>query len=79
MKSLTQKTKDRLMVIGALALEGFFIFGSVSNFYSYLFLKFSLDIYLAILSTVLAAILLVFLIMILVSYLDKRKVLKSFK
>ncbi len=78
-KPLKQKTKDRLAVIGLLALEAFFIFGSVSNFYRYIFLKIDLDIYLAILSTILAAILFVFIIVIIVSYLDKRKVLKSFQ
>jgi len=79
MKPLNQKTKDRLAVIGLLALEAFFIFGAVSNFYRYIFLKISIDIYLAIFSTILCAILLVFLIVILLNYLDKRKVLKSFQ
>ena len=78
-KPIKQKTKDQLAIIGLLALEAFFIFGSVSNFYRYIFLKISIDIYLAIFSTVLAAILLVFLIVILINYLDKRKVLKSFQ
>ncbi len=62
-----------------LALEALFIFGSVSNFYRYIFLKIPLDIYLAIFSTVGAAILLIFIIAVLMSYLDKRKVLKSFQ
>jgi hypothetical protein len=62
-----------------LALEAFFIFGSVSNFYRYIFLKIYLDIFLAIFSTIGAAIVFVFIIVILISYLDKRKVLKSFQ
>ena len=78
-KPLNQKTKDRLTVIGILALEALFIFGSISNFYRYIFLKIYLDIFLAIFSTIGAAILLVFIILILESYLDKRKVLKSFQ
>ena len=78
-KPLNQKTKDRLAVIGMLALEAFFIFGSVSNFYRYIFLKIYLDIFLAIFSTIGAAIVFVFIIVILISYLDKRKVLKSFQ
>ena len=78
-KPLNQKNKDRLTVVGLLALESFFVFGSVSNFYRYIFLKIYIDIYLAIFSTILAATLLVFLIVILISYLDKRKVLKSFQ
>jgi hypothetical protein len=78
-KPLNQKDKDRLTVVGLIALESFFIFGSVSNFYRYIFLKIDIDIYLAIFSTILAAILLVFLVVILISYLDKRKVLRSFR
>jgi hypothetical protein len=78
-KPLNQKDKDRLTVVGLIALESFFIFGSVSNFYRYIFLKIDIDIYLAIFSTILAAILLVFLLVILISYLDKRKVLRSFR
>jgi hypothetical protein len=78
-KPLNQKTKDRLTIIGILALEALFIFGSISNFYRYIFLKIYLDIFLAIFSTIGAAILLVFIILILESYLDKRKVLKSFQ
>ncbi len=79
MKSLTQKTKDRLAVIGILALEAFFVFGSVSNFYRFVFLKIYLDIFLAIFSTVGAGIIFVFILVILLSYLDKRKVLNSFR
>ena len=78
-KPLKQKTKDRLTVIGLLALESFFIFGSISNFYRYIFLKIYLDIFLAIFSTIGAVLLFVFIIVILISYLDKRKVLKSFQ
>jgi hypothetical protein len=74
-----QKTKDRLAVTGLLALEAFFIFGATSNFYGYIFLKIYIDLYLAIFSTILTIILLAFLIVILISYLDKRKVLKSFQ
>ena len=62
-----------------LALEAFFIFGSISNFYRYIYLKIQLDIYLAIVSTAGASILLVFLVAFLVIFLDKRKVLRSFK
>ena len=65
--------------MGILALEAFFIFGSVSNFYRYIFLKIYLDIFLAIGSTIGAAVILVFIVAILISYLDKRKVLKSFQ
>jgi hypothetical protein len=78
MAPLTQKTKDRLAVLGLLALEAFFIFGAVSNFYRYYVLKISIDIYLAAISMVGTAAVLVFLVVILISYLDKRKVLKSF-
>ena len=78
-KSLKQKTKDRLMVIGILALETVFIYGSISNFYRYIFLKITIDLFLAIFSTIGTAILFVFIIMILMSYLDKRKFLKRFQ
>jgi len=79
MKQLNQKTKDRLAVVGILALEAFFIFGAVSNYYRYFFLKIDIDIYLAVFSTVLASILLIFIMILLISYLDKRKLLKSFR
>jgi hypothetical protein len=79
MAPLTQKTKDRLAVIALLALEAFFIFGAVSNFYRYYILKISFDIYLAIISMIGTTGVLVFLVVILISYLDKRKVLKSFQ
>ncbi len=77
--TLNQKNKDRLAVIGLLALEAFFIFGAASNFYGYIVLKINIDIYLAIISTIGTVILLAFLIVLLISYLDKRKVLKSFQ
>jgi len=76
---LNQKEKDRLTVTGLLALEAFFIFGAVSNFYGYIVLKKGIDIYLAAISMVGTTILLAFLILILIGYLDKRKVLKSFQ
>ena len=76
---LNQKSKDRLAVTGLLALEAFFVFGAVSNFYGYIVLKIYIDLYLAVFSTILTVILLAFLIVILISYLDKRKVLKSFQ
>lgn len=76
---LNQKTKDRLVVTGLLALEAFFIFGAVSNFYGYYFLKISIDIYLAMISMVGTTILLAFLIVIVISYREKRKILKSFQ
>ena len=77
MKPLNQKTKDRLTVIAILALEAVFIFGAASNFYRYIYLKISLDIYLAVPSTIGAAILMVFIVIIIVSFLDKRKFLKK--
>ena len=76
---LNQKSKDRLAVTGLLALEAFFVFGAVSNFYRYIVLKIYIDLYFAVFSTILTVILLAFLIVILISYLDKRKVLKSFQ
>jgi len=78
-KPLKQKTKDLLTIIGILALEALFIFGLISNFYRYMFLKVYLDIYLAIFSTIGAAVILVFIIAIFMSYLEKRKVIKSFQ
>lgn len=77
--SLDQKTKDRLAVIGLLGLEAFFIFGAVSNFYGYIVLKVYLDIFLATVSTVLTAIITVYLIVILLTYINKQKVIKSFQ
>ena len=78
-KPLKQKTKDRLTVIGILALESAFIYDSIDNFYKYILLKMPFNLFLAILSTIATAILLVFIILILISYLDKRKVLRSFQ
>ena len=65
--------------MGILALETLLIFGAASNFYRYLFLKIYLDIFLAVPSTIGSAILLVFIIAILASYMEKRKVLRSFQ
>jgi hypothetical protein len=76
---LNQKNKDRIAVIGLLALEAFFVFGATSNFYRYIVLKIDIDIYLAIISTIGMSILLAFLIVIIIGYRDKRKVLKSFQ
>jgi len=78
-KPLTQKTKDRLIVLAALAMEVYFVYGSINGLYNYIYLNKTIELYLGIFSIILAAILLVFLIMILVSYLDKRRVLNSFK
>jgi len=58
-KPLKQKTKDRLTFIGILALESVLLFGSVSNFYRFIFLKITLDLLLATLSTIGAVILFV--------------------
>ena len=62
-----------------MALEAFFVFGAVSNYYRYVVLGIALDIYLAVLSTVLTAILASFLILLLASYIDKKKFVKSFQ
>ena len=82
MKDKAAKTKNQrsLSSHGHFSFRiALFIFGAASNFYRYLFLKISLDIFLAVPSTIGSAILLVFIIAILVSYLDKRKVLRSFQ
>jgi hypothetical protein len=78
-KPLNQKTKDRLAVLGILALESLFVYGSISNFYRYILLKIALDLFLAVFSTIGTAILFVFILVILANYLDKRKFLKSFQ
>ena len=62
-----------------MALEAFFVFGAVSNYYGYIFLGISIDIYLAVFSTVLTAVLAAFLVGLLLSYLDKKKFIKSFQ
>ena len=79
MKPLSQKSKDRLAVLGLIGLEAFFIFGAASNYYRYFFLNISIDIYLAIFSTIITVVLTVALAVLLVSYLDKRKFLKNTK
>lgn len=79
MTMLNQKTKDRLAIIGILALEVLFIFGAASNFYRYIILGVTLDIFLAVPSTVGTAILTAYLVVFLVSYLDKKRLLKSFQ
>ncbi len=76
---LKQKTKDRLAVIGILALETWLIYDSIVNFYQYALLKTAYYLILAVLSTVGTAIFLVIIILLLIGYLDKRKVLMSFK
>ena len=79
MSLLKQKTKDRLAVIGILALESVLIYDSIVNFYQYALLKTAYYLILAVLSTIGTAIFLVILILLLIGYLDKRKVLMSFK
>ena len=58
-KTLKQKTKDQLTVLGILSLESVFIFGLITNFYRYIVLKIPLDLFLAVLSTIGAAFLLI--------------------
>ena len=65
--------------MGILGLDALFIFGAVSNFYRYIFLKIFVDVLLAVFSTVGTAIFTVYLVVLLISYLDKRKLLNSFK
>jgi uncharacterized membrane protein len=77
-KPLKQKTKDQLTVIGVVALESGFIYDLVVNFYKYILLKMLYNLILAILSTIGTSVLLVFITLIFISYLDKRKVLRSF-
>ncbi len=67
------------MVTGALALEIYFIYGAVSGLYKYFNFGLNLELYLGVSSFVLATVLLIFLLILLVSILDKRKVLKSIK
>ena len=62
-----------------MGLEAYFVFGAVSNYYGYWVLGIGWNIYLAIASTVLTAILAAFLVGLLLSYLDKRKFVKSFQ
>jgi len=78
-KPLNQITKDRLVVIGLLALEVGFVYNVVVNFYHYLVKGMLYNLVLGILATLGTVVLFVYLIVILVSYLDKRKVLKSFQ
>ena len=74
-----QKTQERLALIGLLALDSFFLFGAVSNYYRYFALGVNLDIYLGVFSTVLTAILTSFLIGLFLNYLDKKRFIESFK
>jgi len=76
---LKQKTKDRLTVIGILALEPILIVDAINNFYLYANLKTAYYLIHAILSTTGAVVLLAIIILLLIGYLDKRKVLMSFK
>ncbi len=78
-KPLNQVTKDRLVVIGLLALEVGFVYNVVINFYHYLVKGMLYNLVLGVLATLGTVVLFVYLIVILVSYLDKRKVLKSFQ
>ena len=76
---LKQKTKDRLTVIGTLALESILIIDAINNFYLYAHLKTAYYLIHAILSTAGTVVLFAILILLLIAYLDKRKVLMSFK
>ncbi|HKM60457.1 MAG TPA: hypothetical protein VJY36_06255 [Candidatus Bathyarchaeia archaeon] len=78
-KPLNQITKDRLVVIGLLALEVGFVYNVVVNFYHYLVKGMLYNLVLGVLATLGTVILFVYLIVILVSYLEKRKVLRSFQ
>ena len=60
-------------------MEAFFAFGAASNFYRFLILGVSIDIYLAVVSTALLAILAAFLLLLLASYLDKKRFIRSFQ
>jgi hypothetical protein len=76
---LKQKNNDRLIVIGILALESILIIDAINNFYLYANLKTAYYLIHAILSTIGTVVLLAFIILLLIGYLDKRKVLMSFK
>ena len=78
-KPLKQKNKDRLVVIGLLALETGLIYNVVINFYNYVVKGMWYFLVLAILASVGTAVLFVYLLVILFSYLAKRKVLRSFQ
>jgi hypothetical protein len=62
-----------------LALEAGFIYNLVVNFYRYALLSRLYNLVLGVLAAIGTVILLVYLIVILLSYLDKRKVLKDFQ
>ena len=76
---LKQKTKDRLTVIGTLALESILIIDAINNFYLYAQLKTAYYLIHAVLSTTGTVVLFAILILLLIAYLDKRKILMSFK
>jgi uncharacterized membrane protein YidH (DUF202 family) len=78
-KPLKQKTKDRLTVIAILAIEIILILDAINNFYQYAHLKAVYYLIHAILSTIGVVVFLVIIILLLIAYLDKRKVLMSFK
>ena len=68
-----------MAVAGILALESGLIYDTIVNFYQYALLKTAYYLILAVLSTFGAAFFLGIIIMLLMGYLDKRKVLMSFK
>jgi hypothetical protein len=79
MTSLKQKTKDRLTVIGILALEAILLIDAINNFYLYTHQRTAYFLIHAILSSIGSVVLLAIIVLLLIGYLDKRKVLKSFK
>jgi hypothetical protein len=67
------------MVIGVLALETWLIYDVIVNFYDFAVKGTAYYLILAVLSTFGAAVFMVIIILLLIGYLDKRKVLNSFK
>jgi hypothetical protein len=79
MTPLKQKTKDRLTVIGILSLEAILLIDAVNNFYLYAYERSAYFLIHAIMSSIGSVVLFAIIVLLLIGYLDKRKVLKSFK
>jgi hypothetical protein len=78
-RKINQKTKDRLIVLGAVIVEIVLAYSAVNNFYWFFLYKIPLNIIMAIPPAIGASMISIYLAVILAFYISRRSILRSFK
>ncbi len=78
-RKIKQKTKDRLIVLGAVIAEIVLAYSAVNNFYWFFLYKIPLNIIMAIPPAIGASMISIYLAVVLAFYISRHNILRSFK